>query len=69
MSVIIDLVTTGVTKLIDLVPIWMAASAEKKAEIEAKARSLVAGLDSLFEAADAKDAANTKKATDAIAGK
>lgn len=68
MDVIFNLVTTGISKLIDLVPIWMAASAEKKAEIEAKARSLVEGLDSLFVAADVKDAANTKKATDAIAG-
>jgi hypothetical protein len=65
----IDLVITGVTKLIELVPIWLASSAEKKAEIEAKTRSLVGGLDALFSAADAKDDAATKAARDAIAGK
>ena len=69
MGIIIDLVTAGVTKLIELVPLWVGASAEKKAEIEAKARSLVSGLDALFVAADAKDDAATKAARDAIAGK
>lgn len=69
MGVIVDLVLTGVKKLADLVPLWIASSAEQKAEIEAKARSLVGGLDALFVAADAKDDAATKAARDAIAGK
>lgn len=69
MNVIVDLVTVGVKKLIELVPMWMNASAEEKAKIEAKARSLVAALDDDFKAADAKDDAATKAARDAIAGK
>jgi len=69
METIVSLVATGVGKLIELIPVWVAASAEKKAEIEAKTRSLVAGLDALFSAADAKDDAATQAARDAIAGK
>jgi hypothetical protein len=69
MGVILDLVVTGAKKLIELVPMWMNASAEQRIEIEAKARSLVSGLDSLFAAADAKDDAATQAARDAIAGK
>lgn len=69
MTVIVDLVVTGVKKLVELVPLWMNASAEQRAEIEAKARSLVGGLDAIFDAADKKDAAATQKAKDAIAGK
>ena len=67
MSVIVDLVLVGIKKLTELVPLWMAASAEQRAEIEAKAKSLVGGLDDLFKAADSKDDANTKAAKDAIA--
>jgi hypothetical protein len=67
MSVIVDLVLVGIKKLTELVPLWMAASAEQRAEIEAKAKSLVGGLDSIFGAADKKDAANTDAAKKAIA--
>jgi len=67
MTVIVDLVLVGIKKLTELVPLWMAASAEQRAEIEAKAKSLVGGLDGLFQAADSKDDANTKAAKDAIA--
>jgi hypothetical protein len=66
MSVIVDLVLVGVKKLVDLVPVWMNASDEKKAEIEGKAKSLVDGLDLLFKSADEKDAAALKAAQDAI---
>jgi hypothetical protein len=66
MSVIIDLVTAGVSKLIELVPLWVGASAAQRAEIEAKTRSLVSGLDALFSAADAKDDAATQRAKDAL---
>ena len=68
-AVIVDLVLTGIKKLTELVPIWMGASAEKRAEIEAKATALVTGLDDIFEAADKKDDAATQNARDAIAGK
>jgi hypothetical protein len=66
MGIVIDLVMVGVKKLVEVIPLWMNASAEQRIEIEAKARSLVSGLDALFVAADAKDDAATKKAKDAL---
>ncbi len=67
MGIIVDLVMTGIKKLADLIPLWMSASAEERVAIEAKARSLVGGLDEAFAAADAKDDANTAAAMKAIA--
>jgi len=66
MDLIIGLVTKGVSKLIELVPLWMNASAEQKAAIEAEARSTVGRLDALFAAADVKDDAATQAARDAL---
>lgn len=67
MTVIVDLVLTGIKKLTELVPLWIGASAEQRAVIEGKAKSLVEGLDGLFKSADAKDQANTDAAKKAIA--
>mgnify|MGYP001168652274 CR=1 FL=1 len=57
MTEIVSLVASGVGKLIGLIEVWAGAGAEQRAEIEAKAKKLVDGLDALFDAADAKDAA------------
>ena len=66
MEKIYSLVVTGVTKLIELVPIWLNSSAERRAQILAKAEALVSGLDEIFDAADVKDNAATQAARDAI---
>ena len=66
MDTIISLVTTGVQKLIELVPLWMQSSAEQRAKIEAATRSAVDSLDKVFVDADVKDDANTRAAREAI---
>jgi hypothetical protein len=54
---ILPLIISGVSKLVGLIEVWSGASEEKKAEILAKAKTLVDGLDALFDADDAKDKA------------
>lgn len=66
METIFSLVKVGVSKLIELVPVWMNASAERQAEIIAKAQKLVDGLDEIFDDADAHDDAATQRAREAI---
>ena len=65
---IISLVTAGVSKLIELIPLWSAAGEKERAEIIERAKSLVAGLDAMSAAADAKDNAATEAAKAALGG-